>query len=72
MHIRTFWNSLHAFWNILKCANHEKVLESDLLYPSAQKIDQQVESKKKDLGWSFMIQEKVVKNLKLLRVGVAK
>ena len=37
----------------------------------AQKIDQ-VESENKDMGLSYMIQEKVIKNLQLLAVGVAK
>ena len=37
----------------------------------AQKIDQ-VDSENKDMHWSYMIQEKVIKNLLLLGVGVAK
>ena len=37
----------------------------------AQKIDQ-VDSENKDMGYSCMIQEKVVKNQLLLGVGVAK
>ena len=37
----------------------------------AQKIDQ-VDSENKDMGQSYMIQEKVIKNLLLLGVGVAK
>ena len=32
----------------------------------------QVDSEKKDMGQSYMIQEKVIKNLLLLGVGVAK
>ena len=36
----------------------------------AQKIDQ-VDSKNKDMGKSYMIQEKVIKNLQHLGVGVA-
>ena len=38
---------------------------------SAQKIDQ-VDSENKDMGYSNMIQEKVIKNLQLLGMGVAK
>ena len=37
----------------------------------AQKIDQ-VDSENKDIGYSYMIHEKVIKNLLLLGVGVAK
>ncbi len=37
----------------------------------AQKIDQ-VDSENKDMGQSYMIQEKDIKNLLLLGVGVAK
>ena len=37
----------------------------------AQKIDQ-VDSENKDMGYSYMFQEKVIKNLLLLAVGVAK
>ena len=37
----------------------------------AKKIDQ-VDSKNKDMGYSYMIQEKVIRNLQLLGVGVAK
>ena len=37
----------------------------------AKKIDQ-VDSKKKDMWQSYMIQEKVIKNLQLLGLGVAK
>ena len=37
----------------------------------AKKIDQ-VESENKDVGSFYMIQEKVIKNLLLLGVGVAK
>ena len=37
----------------------------------AQKIDQ-VDSENKDMGQSYMIQQKVIKNLLLLGVGVAK
>ena len=36
----------------------------------AQMIDQ-VDSENKDMGKSYMIQEKVIKNLLLLRLGVA-
>ena len=32
----------------------------------------QVDSENKDMGKSYMIQEKVIKNLLLLRLGVAK
>ena len=37
----------------------------------AKKFDQ-VDSENKDMGQSYMIQEKVIKNLLLLGVGVAK
>ena len=37
----------------------------------AQKIDQ-VDSENKDIVWSYMIQEKEIKNILLLGVGVAK
>ena len=41
-----------------------------LTYP-AKKINQ-VDSQNKNMGYSYMIQEKVIKNLKPLGVGVAK
>ena len=37
----------------------------------AKKIDQ-VDSENKDIGYSYMIQENVIKNLQLLGVEVAK
>ena len=37
---------------------------------SDQKIDQ-VDNENKDLGYSYMIQEKVINNLQLLGMGVA-
>ena len=37
----------------------------------APKIDQE-DSENKDMGWSYMFQEKVIKNILLLAVGVAK
>ena len=48
-----------------------KVAQNDPLDSSSKKIDQ-VDSKNKEVGLSYMIQEKVIKNLLLLGVGVAK
>ena len=41
------------------------------IFHPAKKNDQ-VDSMNKDMGYSYMIQEKVIRNLQLLGVGVAK